>query len=127
MLLLSLCCCCCYNSYYFYNTAEGHILEKGQNPGGISIPPAEPVFIYLLQDMARFAFLVVLAIATAGRTMAQEVSTMGPAAFLWPPDRAYSAAWDNTAPCGSSAGVENRTLFPLSMFLRLYCSGVYTK
>ncbi|KAJ5322833.1 hypothetical protein N7452_011122 [Penicillium brevicompactum] len=39
---------------------------------------------------------------------------MGPAAFLWPPDRAWGAAQDNTAPCGSSAGVTNRTEFPLT-------------
>ncbi|CAG8111472.1 unnamed protein product [Penicillium salamii] len=39
---------------------------------------------------------------------------MGPAAFLWPPDRAWGEAQDNTAPCGSSAGVTNRTEFPLT-------------
>jgi hypothetical protein len=39
---------------------------------------------------------------------------MGPAAFLWPPDRVWGAAQDNTPPCGSSAGVTNRTEFPLS-------------
>ncbi|KAF7293980.1 hypothetical protein MKEN_01461800 [Mycena kentingensis (nom. inval.)] len=39
---------------------------------------------------------------------------MGPAAFLWPPDRAWAAAQDNTAPCGSSTGVVNRTEFPLA-------------
>ncbi|EXJ90975.1 hypothetical protein A1O1_04082 [Capronia coronata CBS 617.96] len=64
--------------------------------------------------MSLLASLLAVAIATLQSAMAQEVSTMGPAAFLWPPDRAYSAAWDNTAPCGSSAGVSNRTQFPLS-------------
>ncbi|KAJ5693201.1 hypothetical protein N7462_002624 [Penicillium macrosclerotiorum] len=44
---------------------------------------------------------------------AAEATDMGPAAFLWPPDRAWGAAQDNTAPCGSSAGVTNRTEFPL--------------
>ncbi|KAL2207813.1 hypothetical protein CC79DRAFT_1368670 [Sarocladium strictum] len=39
---------------------------------------------------------------------------MGPAAFMWPPDRVWSAAADNQAPCGSVAGVGNRTNFPLS-------------
>lgn len=48
---------------------------------------------------------------------------MGPAAFLWPPDRAWGEAQDNTAPCGSSAGVTNRTEFPLSMALPTYLSG----
>ncbi|KAM3514382.1 hypothetical protein MY11210_001936 [Beauveria gryllotalpidicola] len=39
--------------------------------------------------------------------------TIGPAAFMWPPDRVWSADADNTAPCGSIAGVGNRTDFPL--------------
>ncbi|KAI9736628.1 MAG: hypothetical protein M1834_000832 [Cirrosporium novae-zelandiae] len=39
---------------------------------------------------------------------------MGPVAFLWPSDRTWSASQDNTAPCGSSAGVGNRTNFPLT-------------
>ncbi|KAJ5505031.1 hypothetical protein N7463_007905 [Penicillium fimorum] len=44
----------------------------------------------------------------------EEASTeMGPAAFLWPPDRLWGAAYDNNAPCGSSTGAVNRTNFPL--------------
>ena len=39
--------------------------------------------------------------------------TMGPVAFLWPPDREWGAAQDNTAPCGSTASVVNRTEYPL--------------
>ncbi|KJZ72702.1 hypothetical protein HIM_07894 [Hirsutella minnesotensis 3608] len=39
---------------------------------------------------------------------------MGPAAFLWPPDRVWSAKMDNQAPCGSSAAPLNRTKFPLT-------------
>ncbi|PSK37290.1 hypothetical protein B9Z65_2032 [Elsinoe australis] len=39
--------------------------------------------------------------------------SMGPAAFMWPPDRKWGAAQDNTAPCGSASGVVNRTDFPL--------------
>ncbi|KAK1764420.1 hypothetical protein QBC33DRAFT_497509 [Phialemonium atrogriseum] len=39
---------------------------------------------------------------------------MGPAAFMWPPDREWTAAKDNTAPCGSPDGVGNRTEFPLT-------------
>lgn len=38
---------------------------------------------------------------------------MGPAAFMWPPDREWGAAQDNTPPCGSSAGATTRTEFPL--------------
>lgn len=43
-----------------------------------------------------------------------EHTDMGPAAFMWPPDRVWSAAADNHSPCGSVAGVGNRTEFPLS-------------
>ncbi|KAI2640630.1 hypothetical protein GGS26DRAFT_539095 [Hypomontagnella submonticulosa] len=39
---------------------------------------------------------------------------MGPVAFLWPDDRNWSATADNTAPCGSTDGVVNRTDFPLT-------------
>lgn len=39
---------------------------------------------------------------------------MGPVAFMWPPDRIWDAAHDNTAPCGSPEGPSNRTIFPLS-------------
>lgn len=52
-------------------------------------------------------------------TMAQhgsgaEGTTMGPVAFMWPPDRPWDAQNDNTAPCGSANGPSNRTMFPLS-------------
>lgn len=40
---------------------------------------------------------------------------MGPAAFMWPPDRVWSGDVDNHAPCGSRADAGNRTEFPLSM------------
>lgn len=43
-------------------------------------------------------------------------SDMGPAAFLWPSDRAFLEVNDNNAPCGSAAGVVNRTNFPMSMY-----------
>lgn len=46
-----------------------------------------------------------------------EGTVMGPVAFLWPDDRPWSASHDNTGPCGSAAGVTNRTEFPLSMCL----------
>ncbi|GME45643.1 hypothetical protein GTA08_BOTSDO09368 [Neofusicoccum parvum] len=42
-----------------------------------------------------------------------EGTVMGPVAFLWPADRPWSASADNTAPCGSSSGVSNRTQYPL--------------
>lgn len=40
---------------------------------------------------------------------------MGPAAFMWPSDRPWSADADNVAPCGSSDGVGNRTNYPMCM------------
>lgn len=39
---------------------------------------------------------------------------MGPAAFMWPADRVWSASMDNTAPCGSVASPGNRSEFPMS-------------
>ena len=49
-----------------------------------------------------------------------EGTVMGPVAFLWPDDRPWSASADNIAPCGSSASVTNRTVFPLSEYLPTY-------
>ncbi|KAI1454371.1 hypothetical protein F4805DRAFT_439811 [Annulohypoxylon moriforme] len=43
-----------------------------------------------------------------------EGTVMGPVAFLWPDDRPWSASADNSGPCGSSSGVSNRTIFPLT-------------
>ncbi|KAF4446860.1 hypothetical protein F53441_9564 [Fusarium austroafricanum] len=39
---------------------------------------------------------------------------MGPAAFMWPPDRVWSGDMDNKAPCGSRASAGNRTEFPMT-------------
>ncbi|KAH6893150.1 hypothetical protein B0T10DRAFT_266864 [Thelonectria olida] len=39
---------------------------------------------------------------------------MGPAAFMWPADRVWSASMDNTAPCGSVASPGNRSEFPMT-------------
>lgn len=44
----------------------------------------------------------------------EEGKSMGPVAMMWPPDRVWTAADDNRGPCGSPAGVSNRTEFPLS-------------
>lgn len=41
---------------------------------------------------------------------------MGPAAFMWPADRPWTADADNTPPCGSPEGPGNRTQFPMSEF-----------
>lgn len=59
-------------------------------------------------------YSTVFALVALYASQVRGATDMGPAAFLWPPDRAWGAAQDNTAPCGSSAGVTNRTEFPLS-------------
>ncbi|KAJ6150414.1 hypothetical protein N7471_001613 [Penicillium samsonianum] len=61
------------------------------------------------------SYAVLLALSAVGLCAhGDEASTeMGPAAFLWPPDRLWGAAYDNNAPCGSSTGAVNRTNFPL--------------
>ncbi|KAJ5855978.1 uncharacterized protein N7529_009922 [Penicillium soppii] len=64
--------------------------------------------------MLPYTPLLAVAGLYASQASAAEATDMGPAAFLWPPDRAWGAAQDNTAPCGSSAGVTNRTDFPLT-------------
>ncbi|CAG8007076.1 unnamed protein product [Penicillium nalgiovense] len=61
-------------------------------------------------------YIALLALSAIGGLCAHgdEASTeMGPAAFMWPPDRLWRAAYDNNAPCGSSTGPVNRTSFPL--------------
>ncbi|KAH8887286.1 hypothetical protein GQ53DRAFT_750077 [Thozetella sp. PMI_491] len=65
--------------------------------------------------MASFATLL-MAAGLGGQALAGSVTAtdMGPAAFMWPPDRVWSAALDNTAPCGSAASAGNRTGFPLT-------------
>ncbi|CAH0052411.1 unnamed protein product [Clonostachys solani] len=47
---------------------------------------------------------------------AAEWKDFGPAEFLWPTDRVWSAEQDNTAPCGSIASPNNtnRTEFPMT-------------
>ena len=64
----------------------------------------------------RTSILAGLALAVAV-TSAAEYDDMGPAAFLWPPDRVWSASADNNAPCGSVASPGNRTEFPMRKFI----------
>jgi len=58
-----------------------------------------------------------LATSVAAQHGASEEGKMGPVAFLWPEDRAWNADHDNTARCGSVAGVTVRTDFPLGALL----------
>lgn len=67
--------------------------------------------------------IALIALSAVGGLCAHgdEASTeMGPAAFLWPPDRLWGAAYDNNAPCGSSTGAVNRTNFPLSRIISIH-------
>lgn len=59
--------------------------------------------------MARLLFAVLV----AGAVSVMAGYDMGPAAFMCPPDRAWNASLDNTAPCGSVDNVTSRTQFPL--------------
>lgn len=67
----------------------------------------------------RASFLTFLATSAAlssaqSHGEGEEGNSMGPVAFLWPSDRVWDAQHDNTAPCGSSTGPSNRTIYPLS-------------
>ncbi|KAK7753182.1 hypothetical protein SLS62_004915 [Diatrype stigma] len=66
-----------------------------------------------------FGAVAFAAIACSRGVLAQhdsddEVDDMGPAAFLWPPDREWLSYHDNVEPCGTSSGPTNRTEFPLT-------------
>ncbi|WQF83301.1 Putative copper acquisition factor BIM1-like domain-containing protein [Colletotrichum destructivum] len=58
-----------------------------------------------------FLALGLASVACAQHT--KQDDEMGPAAFMWPADRVWSGDMDNQEPCGSRAGVGNRTQFPL--------------
>lgn len=73
-------------------------------------PPVITMFSLLLPALAAFSAHVVAQTHGAGA----EGTEMGPVAFLWPPDRNWTAQADNIAPCGSPDGPSNRTEFPLS-------------
>lgn len=73
----------------------------------LNMPPFKTVFSGL-------AFMAASAFAAIDMGDTDE---MGPAAFMWPADRVWSAAMDNTAPCGSVANPGNRSEFPMRMFL----------
>jgi hypothetical protein len=66
----------------------------------------------------RFVIFLAHIAALRAFTHAQEhgedaAKSMGPVAFMWPPDREWGATQDNRSPCGSASGVSNRTEFPL--------------
>ncbi|KAK5654909.1 hypothetical protein OQA88_6665 [Cercophora sp. LCS_1] len=53
-------------------------------------------------------------VATAAVGVLAASDDMGPAGFMWPPDRTWSQQVDNIGPCGTVEGAStNRTKFPL--------------
>lgn len=60
-----------------------------------------------------FALVTLAQLGQAAHGDGAEGTVMGPAAFLWPDDGPWSAAYDNIGPCGSNSSVSNRTEFPL--------------
>lgn len=84
-------------------------------PPTMRIPPY-PLLLLLLTP-----FLSSLPLAMGVETHGEEESKeMGPVGFMWPPDREWGAAQDNTPPCGSKEGVTERTDFPMRMFMPLF-------
>lgn len=85
----------------------------------LNIPTAKTIHI-MKAEMRRLLELTALVVVSCSRVaLAQHDSTddvddMGPAAFMWPPDREWLSYHDNVAPCGTSSGPTNRTDFPLS-------------
>ena len=83
------------------------------------ILPAVNFYIAGISKMRAIKSALLLCVALAAKyVLAQDhgeeySDTMGPVAFMWPPDREWGAAQDNTAPCGSAANIANRTEFPL--------------
>ncbi len=94
-------------------------------PTILLVPGLAPgkLFAYFIALRILFVAMAILttlvaawALMASGASAAGAPSTsanIGPAAFMWPPDRVWSADADNTAPCGSISGVQNRTTFPL--------------
>ncbi|CAK7226916.1 hypothetical protein SBRCBS47491_006390 [Sporothrix bragantina] len=64
--------------------------------------------------LAATASLAMAGVANAAHGDGDEGTIMGPVAFLWPENREWDAGTDNIGPCGSSEGVTDRTLFPLT-------------
>ncbi|KAM0434042.1 hypothetical protein ACHAPT_003986 [Fusarium lateritium] len=60
-----------------------------------------------------FGGLAFLAASVYAAVDMGDTDEMGPAAFMWPADRVWSVAMDNTAPCGSVANPGNRSEFPM--------------
>lgn len=84
-------------------------------------PRKSLLFLAAMALLATLAAACAMMVSGAGAATNPTTSTsIGPAAFMWPPDRVWSADADNTAPCGSIAGVQNRTTFPLRTFVFLF-------
>jgi hypothetical protein len=87
------------------------IIRKPRAPLTIALSPSNPIMLRFW----RYALVGVISTCALVQAAGEDDDdpTMGPAAFMWPSDRPWSADVDNLAPCGSSAGVGNRTNYPL--------------
>lgn len=89
-------------------------------------PRKSLLFLAAMALLATLAAACAMMASGAGAATNPTTSTsIGPAAFMWPPDRVWSADADNTAPCGSIAGVQNRTTFPLRTFFSYFRNSCY--
>lgn len=76
-----------------------------------------PIYSMRFQLFVMFTLSSVLFPLVNAKEDTPEADDMGPAAFMWPPDREWVSFHDNIAPCGTPAPPINRTEFPLSRFL----------
>jgi len=85
--------------------------SEAWSPLTIALSPSNSIMLRFW----RYALVGVISTCAVVQAVGEDDDdpTMGPAAFMWPSDRPWSADVDNVAPCGSSAGVGNRTNYPL--------------
>ena len=106
------------------------VYHEGDFPSSrlVSIRPSI-VLQFILSAMLRNLLLLALASSALSQDVPPTNASvtddeMGPAAFMWPPDRVWSGDEDNRAPCGSRADAGNRTEFPLSMSIHYLFSSL---
>ena len=80
----------------------------------------------ILHINMRISQILISTLCLTGRVLGEDYhgedaeDEMAGIAFMWPPDRAWSKSNDNTAPCGSSQGIVNRTDFPLGEYSKVH-------
>lgn len=84
---------------------------------GLTLSILDPLALNMASFKTVFSGLAFMAASANAAIDMGDTDEMGPAAFMWPADRVWSAAMDNTAPCGSVANPGNRSEFPMRMSL----------